>query len=124
KVRGGEARARSGAPIWQNEAKSTNDFSSYALFCDEGATQFAEPLLDALCCIWSAQAGGPRRMMCRAIAFCLAVAAFMPLEYALAGDTDDSLRLYAVNIVQDPPQPWTGYGIYLGRGLVITAAHV
>ena len=44
--------------------------------------------------------------MCRAIAFCLAVAAFMPLEYALAGDTDDSLRLYAVNIVQDPPQPW------------------
>jgi hypothetical protein len=33
-------------------------------------------------------------------------------------------RIYAVNIIQDPPQPWTGYGIYLGRGLVITAAHV
>jgi hypothetical protein len=41
-----------------------------------------------------------------------------------AQTTDDSLRLYAVNIVQDPPQPWTGYGIYLGTGLVITAAHV
>jgi S1-C subfamily serine protease len=41
-----------------------------------------------------------------------------------AQTTDDSLRLYAVNIVQDPPQPWTGYGIYLGKGLIITAAHV
>jgi hypothetical protein len=37
---------------------------------------------------------------------------------------DDSLRLYAVNIIQDPPPWWTGYGIYLGRGLVLTAAHV
>jgi hypothetical protein len=26
--------------------------------------------------------------------------------------------------VQDPPQSWTGYGIYLGKGLVITAANV
>jgi S1-C subfamily serine protease len=42
----------------------------------------------------------------------------------LARTTDDSLRIYAVNIIQDPPQSWTGYGIYLGRGLVITAAHV
>jgi hypothetical protein len=41
-----------------------------------------------------------------------------------ADPTDDSLRVYAVNIVQDPPQEWTGYGIYLGNGLVITAAHV
>jgi hypothetical protein len=41
-----------------------------------------------------------------------------------ARPTDDSLRIYAVNIIQDPPQSWTGYGIYLGRGLVITAAHV
>jgi S1-C subfamily serine protease len=45
-----------------------------------------------------------------------------PANYAQT--PDDSLRLYAVNIVQDPPQPWTGYGIYLGKGLVITAAHV
>jgi hypothetical protein len=40
---------------------------------------------------------------------------------AHAQSTDDSLRIYAVNIIQDPPQSWTGYGIYLGR---ITAAHV
>jgi S1-C subfamily serine protease len=57
---------------------------------------------------------------------------------------DDSLRLYAVNIEQSPPQSWIGYityatkrfvkialnhelgsgGVYLGDGLVITAAHV
>ena len=43
---------------------------------------------------------------------------------ALAQSTDDSLRIYAVNIIQDPPQSWTGYGIYLGKGLVLTAAHV
>src|SRR5919197_3692798 len=63
-------------------------------------------------------------MMRRTIAFCLAVAAMVSVGCALADETDGSLRLYAVNIVQDPPQPWTGYGIYLGKGLVITAAHV
>jgi hypothetical protein len=43
------------------------------------------------------------------------------LGFAHAQSTNDSLRIYAV-IIHDPPQPWTGYGIYLGRGLVITAA--
>jgi S1-C subfamily serine protease len=68
--------------------------------------------------------------VCRATELCLAVAGWMLLGYAhaqpanYAQTPDDSLRLYAVNIVQDPPQPWTGYGIYLGKGLVITAAHV
>jgi hypothetical protein len=38
---------------------------------------------------------------------------------------DDSLRIYAVNIRQSPMQTWgPGYGIYLGKGLFITAAHV
>jgi trypsin-like peptidase len=37
---------------------------------------------------------------------------------------DDSLRLYAVHIDRTPKQPWPGYGIYVGQGLVITAAHV
>ena len=36
----------------------------------------------------------------------------------------DSLRMYAVNVFRTPRQPWPGYGIYLGQGLVITAAHV
>jgi len=39
-------------------------------------------------------------------------------------DTDDSLRLYAVHITRTPKESWTGNGVYLGRGIVITAAHV
>jgi hypothetical protein len=43
----------------------------------------------------------------------------------LARPTDDSLRIYAVDIWQDPPQSWgPGRGVYLGKGLVLTAAHV
>ena len=58
------------------------------------------------------------------IASCLVLALLAPFGPAYAQPTDDSLRVYAVNIVQDPPQDWTGYGIYLGNGRVITAAHV
>src|SRR5262249_29860073 len=54
----------------------------------------------------------------------LALAALLLFCSAQVDPGDDSLRLYAVNIVQDPPQSWTGYGIYLGKGLVLTAAHV
>jgi hypothetical protein len=44
---------------------------------------------------------------------------------ANASPTDDSLRIYAVEIWQDPPQSWgPGCGVYLGEGLMITAAHV
>ena len=43
---------------------------------------------------------------------------------ARAATHDEELKLYAVNIFRTPPQPWRGYGIYLGNGLVITAAHV
>jgi hypothetical protein len=39
---------------------------------------------------------------------------------------DEDLRIYAVNVVKTPPleQQFIGYGIYLGQGIVITAAHV
>ena len=39
---------------------------------------------------------------------------------------DDSLRIYAVNVVHSRPfkEPFVGYGIYLGQGKVLTAAHV
>ena len=54
------------------------------------------------------------------------------LAYAIGGapiraaeGTDDALLVYAVNIHQTPMQSWgPGYGIYLGKGLFITAAHV
>jgi Trypsin-like peptidase domain len=48
----------------------------------------------------------------------------LPL-FAHADPADDSLRLYAVDIWQDPPQWWgPGRGVYLGKGLVLTAQHV
>jgi len=37
---------------------------------------------------------------------------------------DAGFRIYAVHINRTPPQPWPGYGIYLGAGLVLTASHV
>jgi len=45
---------------------------------------------------------------------------------ARAQSTDDSLKIYAVNVVKTTPfeKPFTGYGIYLGKGAVLTAAHV
>jgi hypothetical protein len=59
------------------------------------------------------------------IGFLLATAALASLGFAPAQPTDDSLRIYAVDIWQVPPQSWgPGRGVYLGKGLVITAAHV
>jgi hypothetical protein len=39
-------------------------------------------------------------------------------------DPDQSLRLYAVHVVRVPTENWTGTGVYLGNGLVLTAGHV
>ena len=43
-----------------------------------------------------------------------------------ANNSDDSLKIYAVNVVHTPPfkSPFIAYGIYLGEGTVVTAAHV
>src|SRR3974390_3031674 len=48
---------------------------------------------------------------------------FLP---GLGNSPDDELRIYAVNVVKTTPfeKSFTGDGIYLGRGAVITAAHV
>ena len=43
---------------------------------------------------------------------------------AHAQDADQSLRFYAVHVIRVPKESWTGYGIYLGNGVVVTAAHV
>ena len=59
------------------------------------------------------------------IRLCVVAAALAPLACLHAEPTDDSLRIYAVDIWQDPPQSWgPGRGVYLGKGLVLTAAHV
>lgn len=43
---------------------------------------------------------------------------------ATAQTSDDTLLAYAVNIHRTPTQTWPGYGIYLGEGNFLTAAHV
>ncbi|WP_249154524.1 trypsin-like peptidase domain-containing protein [Bradyrhizobium manausense] len=47
------------------------------------------------------------------------------VKVATAQTTDETLLAYAVNIHQTPMQTWgPGYGIYLGHGYFLTAAHV
>jgi hypothetical protein len=44
---------------------------------------------------------------------------------AAAENADNSLLVYAVSLhLASATQKWSGYGIYLGNGLIITAAHV
>jgi hypothetical protein len=53
------------------------------------------------------------------------IGAVLLAESAHPQDADDSLVPYAVHIDRTPKQTtWTGHGVYLGRGIVITAAHV
>ena len=67
----------------------------------------------------------PRSIVHSLIRFCFVAAALAPLACLHAEPADDSLRIYAVDIWQDPPQSWgPGRGVYLGKGLVLTAAHV
>src|SRR5262249_4401113 len=59
------------------------------------------------------------------IGLVLATAALASLGFAHAQPTDDSLRIYAVDIWQDPPQWWgRRRGVYWGWGLVPPAARV
>ena len=60
---------------------------------------------------------------CRFAVYCLTIAS-LAAGPALPQDPDEWLRLHAVHINRTPQQAWTGYGIYMGNGLVITAAHV
>lgn len=43
---------------------------------------------------------------------------------AQALSDDGALKTFAVHINRTPPQSWPGYGVYLGNGFVLTAAHV
>jgi hypothetical protein len=59
------------------------------------------------------------------LGFCFGLIAAAALTGpALPQDAAESLRLYAVHILRPPKEVWTGYGVYLGNGYVITAAHV
>ncbi len=43
---------------------------------------------------------------------------------AMAQSDHPELTALAVHINHTPQQPWPGYGIYLGNGLILTASHV
>ncbi|WKA30637.1 S1 family peptidase [Bradyrhizobium roseum] len=61
----------------------------------------------------------------RTPAFRVALALAIMWQPACAQSADDTLLPYAVSIHQTPMQSWgPGSGIYLGKGLFITAAHV
>jgi hypothetical protein len=55
---------------------------------------------------------------------CAALALMFAPGEAPAQSDDADLRSFAVHINRTPPQSWPGYGVYLGGGLVLSAAHV
>jgi S1-C subfamily serine protease len=57
------------------------------------------------------------------IGFVALASAFTPVPARAQSDPAE-LTALAVHINRTPQQSWPGYGIYLGNGLVLTAAHV
>ncbi len=57
------------------------------------------------------------------LCFGVVVAALLAAP-ARSQDIDDSLKVYGVHVDRTPGQSWTGLGIYLGQGIVLTPAHV
>lgn len=56
--------------------------------------------------------------------FLTALAVWLLTAPGRAQELNDTLIPYAVNVHRTPVQSWPGYGIYLGRGYFLTAAHV
>jgi S1-C subfamily serine protease len=55
---------------------------------------------------------------------CAALAVALTPTVARAQSDEADLKAFAVHINRTPQQPWPGYGVYLGNGLILTAAHV
>ena len=66
-----------------------------------------------------------RRWMRHRLGYVLVLVSGMAAP-VLAQIPDSALQVYAVNVVKTPPfrKPFIGYGVYLGQGMVLTAAHV
>jgi len=61
----------------------------------------------------------------RAAIFLSAAILSLPQSAVAVSNVQDAPLLdYAVHINRTPQQPWPGYGVYLGSGYVLTAAHV
>jgi hypothetical protein len=55
---------------------------------------------------------------------CAVLAAAFTPSLGRAQSVQAELKALAVHINRTPQQPWPGYGVYLGNGLILTAAHV
>jgi S1-C subfamily serine protease len=55
---------------------------------------------------------------------CAALAIALTPTLGRAQSDHADLTAFAVHINRTPQQPWPGYGVYLGNGLILTAAHV
>jgi S1-C subfamily serine protease len=55
---------------------------------------------------------------------CAALVVALTSSFARAQSEPAGLTALAVHINRTPQQSWPGYGIYLGNGLILTAAHV
>jgi S1-C subfamily serine protease len=55
---------------------------------------------------------------------CAALSVALMPTIARAQSDQANLKAFAVHINRTPQQPWPGYGVYLGNGLILTAAHV
>jgi S1-C subfamily serine protease len=77
--------------------------------------------------LWDARAerGKPMTVAAKALGLgCTALAiALTPTSGRAQSDRAD-LKAFAVHVNRTPQQPWPGYGVYLGNGLILTAAHV
>jgi Trypsin-like peptidase domain len=59
------------------------------------------------------------------LGFLLAVICSSPARAsALPASDDAELKSFAVHVNRTPKQSWPGYGVYIGNGLILTAAHV
>lgn len=59
------------------------------------------------------------------LAFALVVVCSSSTRASPLPSADDAeLRAFAVHINRTPKQAWPGYGVYIGNGLILTAAHV
>jgi S1-C subfamily serine protease len=74
---------------------------------------------------WRAQRKGSMRLGTKVLSLgCAGLAvALMPTPGQAQSDPA-ALTAFAVHINRTPKQSWPGYGIYLGNGLILTAAHV
>lgn len=70
------------------------------------------------------RASSIRRRACAACLFCGVVLPHAAFSQPPGLDTREGPEPFAVYVWRSPKQPWPGYGIYLGDGKVVTAAHV